>query len=150
MIDNILSSYEQIGWDFDGTLVEHPASEIMQSYIRAAPQKRHYIVTFRTHGLLTDLPHDLAAYRDAPPLNVFVKILSVDPDVWYAHATAEMQRRSGILKGPLTDAELLYREWKGLVCRQHGIPVMIDDNAEHVVPGCERYAVKYVHPDEFM
>jgi hypothetical protein len=52
------------------------------------------------------------------------------------------------LRGPPRPWEEYYIEWKGLICHQLGIPVLIDDLAALVKPGCEKFGIRYLHPDE--
>jgi hypothetical protein len=139
-----------IGWDFDGTLVDHPAAGLMHEFIKATPDRTHYIITFRTHGLITALPDDLATYPSAPPLDAFREVKSVPADRWVAFERSRLMRRSGVLKGPMTEDEIFYVEWKGKVCRDLGLAVLVDDNTEHTRPGCEKYGIDLIHPDLFI
>lgn len=145
----LLDPYAAIGWDFDGTLIDHDKADLMHAFIKAHPQKRHVIVTFRTHSLRLRLPHDLKRmYPKAPPITVFEGIESISNEAWEAFMTRDMQRRAGVIKGPLTDEEEYYVEWKGEMCKRLGLPVLVDDNLPHTEPGCEKHGIHLIHPDE--
>lgn len=141
---------QAIGWDFDGTLIDHPAARLMHRFIRATPERRHVIITFRTGGMLRDLGRDLRRYRSAPPMSAFESVHAIDHEAWEQFMMAEWQRKAGILKGPITEIEDTYVNWKGQQCRELGVPVLIDDNLPHTKPGCERYGIRLIHPDQFL
>ncbi len=145
---DILLSHNAIGWDFDNTLVEHPNSERMHAFINAHPEKRHVIVTFRTHGMVRSIWRELSFYPDAPRSDQFVGILNIDDAAWEAHNRHTMHRHIGRLKGPLTPEETYYVEWKGMICAEHGLTVMVDDRVDHVLEGCRKYGVAFINPDD--
>jgi 8-oxo-dGTP pyrophosphatase MutT (NUDIX family) len=143
----LLAAHHAIGWDFDGTLIGHPASPMLHGFIRATPERRHVIVTFRTHELRAALPRDLAAIPGAPPISAFAAVESIPDALWLAFEEDRQRREAGALHGPLTAAERAYVEWKGATCRRLGLTVLVDDDAEHVGPGCEAHGVALVRPD---
>lgn len=139
-----------IGWDFDGTLIDHPAAERMHAFIKATPERRHIIITFRTHLLFRMIARDLSVYPDAPPIDVFESIKGIEDRRWSAFERARTHRLAGMLKGPLTPDEIYYVEWKGDICKRLGLTVLVDDNIPHTQPGCVKFGIELVHPDEFL
>jgi hypothetical protein len=135
-----LSQHTTIGWDVDGTLVNSLPAERLHSFIQNNPQKRHCLVTFRTHGLIATLERDMAAagFRD---LSLFDKVLSIPPDMWLQWALAAQRRKEGKLIGKLLLPETAYMEWKGFACRQEGLTALVDDDMVNTKRGCERYKV---------
>ena len=146
MIDfDKLATFPSIGWDFDKTLVGSEASPHLHRFITDHPDIKHYIVTFRTHGLVQSIPFDLQI-ADAPPLNRFSGVLSIPQEYWVDNECALRDRRSGILTGPLTEEEILYKTWKGFICQKNSIPVLVDDDTTNTIIGCEKYSVLLVDP----
>lgn len=151
MTINILDQYDRIAFDFDGTLIDHPAAEIMQEYILNTPEKNHTIVTFRSMGLLDRIWHDLDYYRIIDKIN-FDGLLSVDHELWEAFTMLQQTRKINPVfrREPLTKTELDYMEWKGMVCKKHNLQVLVDDNTEHTILGCKKYNIPLIHPDDFV
>lgn len=138
-----LDKHHNLGWDFDGTLVEHPKSELMHAYIRAHPEKRHVIVTFRSHGWQHNIWDELASYEGAPRPEAFEGIINMDDETYAKFHDAS--------RGPvflMGDDIRSYIEWKGKKCAELGLTVLIDDMAEMVEEGCKKHSIIYLHPDE--
>lgn len=149
-LPSLIDGFEGIGWDLDGTLIDHPASSVLHALISKFPQKRHVLITFRTHGLRLRIERDLGAYPTAPNLAMFEAVHSISDRRWEAFEIARMQRKAGMLSGPLTPDEEYYVEWKGHMCQKLSLPVLVDDNTTHTKPGCERHGIVLLHPDQFM
>ncbi len=148
MIERLLP-YDAIAWDFDGTLIEHPKSALMQAFIISQPQKQHFIVTFRTHGYQKQMFREMRdLYPDAPGPECFADVLNISDKAWEQFTKIETQRLMHKFAGPPTPWEEYYVEWKGLICERLKIPVLVDDRRAQVLPGCEKYAIAYLHPDE--
>ena len=141
-----LATFHKIAWDFDKTLVDSKASHFLHSFIKEHPDIEHYIVTFRTHGMVEAMPYDLNKYKSAPDFSVFKNIFHIDEDAWMKNDICLINRNVGRLKGPLTEPEIYYKTWKGLVCSEHGIPILIDDDIPNTILGCEKYSIKLVDP----
>jgi len=139
-----LDRHNAIGWDVDGTLVNNPSASRLHNYIRANPQKRHCLVTFRTYDLLDTLEYDLAraGIRD---ISIFDKVLSVPVNTWMQWAIVQQNRKSGKTKGKLLGVEIEFMEWKGFICRTEGLTVLVDDDADNVERGCKRFGVEFVN-----
>ena len=143
-----LDRYEKIGCDFDGTLIDHPNSSLMHRYILDHPEKVHFIVTFRTHGMQrTVFPEMSMMYPDAPTKNHFADLFNIEDKAWERFMVLDRERLAGLRHGELLPWELYYITWKGSICKQNGIGVLIDDRPELVVPGCEKHGIAFVHPD---
>lgn len=144
-----LLTYAAIGWDFDGTLIDHSNSERIHEFIRQQVGKRHFILTFRSHGYQNSVFTEMRrSYPLAPGPDCFADMLNISDSAWENFDQAERQRRADQISGPLTPAERYYVEWKAMVCHRLGIPVLIDDRREQVLPGCKKYGIDYLHPDE--
>ena len=153
---SILDQHVAIGWDFDNTLIDHPNSAQIHRYIRAHPEKRHLIITFRSFGWQDEVWSALAACPGAPARGCFHGLVNMDdarfvPAVPETGAHVEHARAHDairIIDGRLliTDVES-YVEWKGLTCRKLGLTVLVDDKPECVLPGCSKHGIVHVHPD---
>lgn len=146
----VLRQHRAIGWDLDGTLLGHSAAPRLHAFIRAHPGLRHVIVTFRSRGLATMLWHDLAAAPTAPPPSSFEAALSMDDDIFTSFHSLRRLRDLGRHAGPPTPVEACYLTWKGRLCAEHGLTVLVDDMTDLVRPGCERHQVTLLHPDDFL
>ena len=138
-----LDEFESIGWDFDGTIHDHPKSQLMHAYIRDNPEKSHYIVTFRSHGMEKRVWDELAQYPDAPGADAFVEIINMSNDMFVEGYMSQSSSGQSIVIPTLA-----YKEWKGKVCSENGIGILIDDMTHDVFPGCNRYGVVHIHPDD--
>lgn len=148
MIDKLLP-YDAIGWDFDGTLIDHINAPTIHQFIQKNLDKRHIIITFRSHGLQRGVFREMIRkYPDAPRQECFVGVVNISDRAWERFAKNEVSRALGLLNGPLTLGEKYYVEWKGKICGDLQIPVLVDDRPQHVLPGCHKYGIDYVHPDE--
>lgn len=139
--------YSAIGWDFDGTLIDNPRSPRMHQFILDHPEKRHVIVTFRSHGWQHSIFEEMQRkYPDAPGPDCFDSVHNIDDNAWEKFNSAEQRRLLGLLTGRLTPWEEYYVEWKGMTCHHLGLPALVDDDPKNVVPGCEKYGIVYVNP----
>jgi hypothetical protein len=143
-----LKRFKSIGWDFDGTLIDHPKSPLMHDYILEHPEQEHIIITFRTHGWQNAVFREMAQkYRRPPTSDHFSGVYNISDRAWERWTETQNERRAGQREGPATPWELYYVNWKGLVCKLKSIPVLIDDKPSDTVPGCEKYGIAFVHPD---
>lgn len=151
MMDDLadLANYPAIGWDFDQTLIDNPNAPRFWGLIHRHEHIRHYIITFRSHGLEASVFRELAQYPGAPDPTAFTEVINIGNAYWTAdrraRLTRDLRQLAGLSSLPLSTAELFYQRWKALVCQQHGIPVLVDDNVEHTLPGCEHYGVRLFH-----
>lgn len=143
-----LKEHNAIGWDFDGTLWDHDLATLMHQYIKEHPEQKHFIVTFRSgkrdgrlwaeEGCWIDLDRCGSGLKPEH----FVGIINMSEAEFDENCSA--RSGSGLYIGP-TD---FYKEWKGKVCSEAGITILIDDNFDHTFPGCEKHGVDYVNPDD--
>jgi hypothetical protein len=148
MIGRLLT-YEAIGWDFDGTLIGHPKSEMIHEFIRRQPTKKHIILTFRSHGYQRQMFREMRErYPDAPGADCFHDVFNISDRAWEQFNEMAQQRLAGQYDGPLTTAELYYVQWKGTVCHRLRVPILVDDRRDQVLPGCTLFGIEYLHPDE--
>ena len=140
---SILDEHDVIGWDFDGTLIEHRKARKMHDYILDHPEKTHIIVTFRSHGMEDRIWRDL--WREnarAPGMTAFKDVINM-PDKLYENGYIAQKAVASKIVIPTSE----YLEWKGKICHQRGITVLVDDMPSMVIPGCDRYGVLHIHPD---
>ncbi|MCW3476742.1 hypothetical protein [Limobrevibacterium gyesilva] len=145
-----LRRHRAIAWDFDDTLIGHRSSPLLHAFIRSHRHIRHVIVTFRSHGMQHGVWHDLAAYAAAPEPACFDAILNIPDETYEAFERIFRWREAGLYVGPMTEAERSYLGWKGAVCAQHGLTILIDDNTAHVRLGCDKHEIALFHPDQFV
>lgn len=146
----LLATHMDIGWDFDGTLVGHPAAPLFHDFIRKYRAIRHVIVTFRTHSSERLVWSELARYKTAPDRACFEGVLNIP-----AEAVDELvaaRERLGFVRRLLSNsaAEQRCRQWKGEVCRAHGLTALVDDMTALVASGCRRNDIALFHPDHFL
>lgn len=145
-----LALHMDIAWDFDGTLVDHPASPLLHRFIREHPHIRHVIITFRTHGAESRVWSELAQHGTAPSRSCFERILNVPDEIW--EQVRDRRQRLGLARHllPASAAEQQYRCWKGWACREHAMTALVDDMTAAVAPGCRKYGVALFHPKDFL
>jgi hypothetical protein len=146
----ILAQHDAIGWDFDETLARHGNSEAMHAFIKAHPDKRHVIVTFRTHGMQDGVFDELSVYPNAPGPEAFEAVLNIEDEAWERFSAHRHARQRGEIGAALTEAETYYLEWKGAMCRKHGLTVLVDDMVDRVKDGCEKNGIVYINPDDLI
>lgn len=139
-----------IAWDFDGTLIDHPAAPLLHRFIREHRGIRHVIVTFRTHGTENLVWSELARYQTAPDRGCFDGVLNIPDEIW--EEVRDRRKRLGFARHllPRSLAEVRYREWKGWACRAHNLTALVDDMPAMVAGGCRRYDVALFHPKDFL
>lgn len=129
-----LQRFKKIAWDFDGVLFDSARQSDFHHYIRAnALQQKHLLITFRSSGLEDLIWSDLASCDARLSDDHFERVVSVPHSLWLERASDGGH-------------SLAYREWKGQVAASLGAEVLIDDDRDHVMPGCLRYGVEYYHP----
>ena len=150
-----LASHMDIGWDVDGTLLDHPASLLLHRFILDTPHIRHVIVTFRSerHG---NPWGRLGQYGAGLGPAAFARTMFL-PDELSAGLADETARRSSIWPGIprlLRRAQprfgAAHRTWKARVCEQEGITALVDDLTGIVAGGCQRHGVELFHPADFL
>lgn len=149
----LLDQHDAIAWDFDGTLHGHHRSEAMHRYILDHSEKRHVIVTFRSHGMQHDIWDLLADYSGTVPTREhFDGVLNISDEMYERFATQDRIRRMRKLAGQPDDPphadETAYVEWKGRICRQHGLTVLVDDKIDHTEAGCRKFGICFINPDD--
>jgi hypothetical protein len=146
-----LAEHKAIGWDFDKTLVNSEASEILHRFILDHPEIEHHIVTFRSHGLQHNVWVELEQYADAPGRGHFKGVVNIDDHRWEAWNDAVRRRTpGGGLSGPMSDAEVFYCSWKGQVCKDLGLTLLVDDDPSCVTLGCEAHGIAFYDPDSLI
>lgn len=144
---DFLDKFERIGWDLDETLIGHHNSGNIQEYIRNTPQKRHYIITFRTHQYVDQIFPDIiqGSYKTLDQTN-FAGVFHIPDQAWLDYQKVAHLKKHRMKYGP-SPAEIYYKEWKGMVCFENDIPVLVDDMTKLVRLGCEKYGIAYMHPN---
>ena len=148
MID-CLRQYDAIGWDFDGTLIDHPKSPLMHQHILTHPEQRHVIITFRAHGYERTLFQEMSLkYPDGPSADHFAGVENISDLAWDGFMQVHRQRKLGRYTGPATPGEDYFVAWKAMTCDKLRLPILIDDKTELVLPGCLKHGITYLHPDD--
>ncbi len=151
-----LASHMDIGWDLDGTLINHQAAPALQRFIMATPHIRHVLVTFRTkrQGAPWGL---LAGYASGIGAAHFDRVLHLPEELCAGLSEDTAARRGGRWPSlpplPLPwrrAADAVHRTWKGHICRQEGITALVDDLTSLVAEGCRRHGVELFHPSDFL
>jgi hypothetical protein len=67
--------------------------------------------------------------------------------VTFEHARAHDAIR--IIEGAVLITDVTsYIEWKGEMCRRHGLTVLVDDMRDQVLAGCAKHGIFHIHPDD--
>ena len=82
-------------------------------------------------------------------MSCFERLINLPDDMFDVFETATLRRSLGSLVGHLTQPERAALEWKGMVCRQLGLTVLVDDDTKAVTLGCEIHGITLFHPDQF-
>jgi len=158
-----LDSHNIIALDFDETLVYHPKSERLWSYIESNPTKKFYIVTMRHTAIFNEVWSDLddATYGSLSSDN-FVEAISAsssDDIADYALYSKikkmnNPRKQERILSNNgITMEEVDIRldeitSSKALICKRIGATILVDDMKDMVINGCDKYSIMYMHPNE--
>lgn len=136
---NQFDSHERIGIDFDGTLVGHKHSWLIQRYIAENQHKQFYIITFRSHGMQDRIERDL---RDS------VKKTGIDLNI--KHFTGIHNIADGLYENHLAlKGDPDYISWKAVKCAEIGCTILIDDMAELIHEHFPERGIIIVSPDDF-
>lgn len=146
----LLRGMRALAWDFDDTLVGHPAAALMHDFIAANPQIAHHIVTFRSQGAEARIWEELAAATQIVGREHFDRAINVDDNLAALVGRLRRHRASRLFAGPEGPAERAYRHWKGMICAQIGAGALIDDRTDDVAPGCDAFGILHLHPDVFL
>jgi hypothetical protein len=114
--------YNRVGLDLDGTLLNGPHHKDIERWL-STTRAEVQIITFR---------HDIS-----PKLGRFLQQFS-------AISTVHTLPR-GIEEGSKE-----YLKWKGKICKQMSIPVLIDDDIRSVKKGCEKYGIKLIDANQWL
>lgn len=140
----ILKTHAAIGWDLDGTLIGHDKSRAMREFILATPEKRHVLITFRSHGLVPEIWPDLN--RVGLTIDHFAASIHMTDEMYESEYMSQRPIASGGRVGLIIPTQR-YLEWKGEVCRDHGCTVLVDDNESNTLSGCRKHGIVYINPD---
>lgn len=137
----LLIPHQKIGIDFDGTLVEHRKSRLLQRFILANHDKTEFhIVSFRSHGMERNIERDLliSTLMTQVPLTLrhFAGVHNI-PDALY----------EGWAMFGDKDKARDYFCWKASKCQEIGCTIIVDDMND-VGPHCEEIGITYLHPDD--
>jgi hypothetical protein len=132
-----LMTHDSIGWDVDFTLVGHPRAQAMAEFIRRTPEKRHVLVTFRTHQMARMIWVDL--FRES-------RLTKDDFSGLLRIADAEFE--ACCMPSGLFIPTPNWLTWKGEVCHDQGLTVLVDDATDQVKRGCDLHDIVLIHPDD--
>lgn len=146
----LLRDYKRIAFDFDETLIDHDLSERFWKYISDNPLGQEFhIVTFRSGGMENRVWDDLR-YRGSKLTEEHFKGFHHCPhELWreFHYGGDEIMTPGGIFL-PSNNPDHPYLCWKGAICADHGLEVLIDDMPSMVLAGCKKYRIDYIHPDD--
>lgn len=135
-----LEKYNSISWDIDDTLLDNPYGKLYMKYIKAHSDQKHYLLTYRTHHMFSDIPVD---FRNAYGINVdtfFDDIYSI-PDQMYIDYAKATRFPQDMMTNEQKNSVIAYNSFKPKVCHEHGIPVLVDDQYINILPYCADYGV---------
>jgi len=142
----VLKKYHRIGWDFDGTLVGHQKSFDIWNFIDENPYgQEHFIITHRSHGLEKRMFDQLVEEGSMLTPGHFTQIFNVTDTM---HAEFERNKPNKLFIMPEDLSNDPYVQWKGLICHQNNIQVMIDDDPDIVIHGCLKYDIDFINVDK--
>lgn len=144
-----LARHTGIGWDVDKTLINDPASETLQEFIKNHPRNKNCIVTYRTHGLVSMIFPDLSLYPAKLKRSNFSAVFSVNQDLWIKFKEDEHRRKYEGFNGPLTETEIEYIEWKPKICHENGLTALVDDRIDLLTIPCRKYGIELYNPKDF-
>ena len=141
-----LDKYQHIGIDFDGTLIDSSKSYIIAKYILNNPNKKYYIITFRTHGMERNIIKDLLQFYGASlgnNINNYITNVFTLPYKDYEDYTVS-KVNTRLSKEEIVKMQYNYLHFKGKICSENNIEVLIDDLPNDVIQGCNLYNIDYV------
>jgi len=142
-----LNAHSIIGLDLDETLIGHPKSYLLHEHVKENSEKKFWIITHRSHGLVPRIWTDLEMFTDLVRSD-FEGFKSVADKLYEKYTRDEIQRQAGILTGELTDNEKEYLSWKGMICKQLGCTVLVDDKPKLNQLGTDRYNIELINTHE--
>lgn len=131
----------RIGIDFDGTLVGHERSVLIQQYIVDHPEKEFHIVTFRTHGMQDKIKIDHDLWSSSKDTGVHIDLANFIA----VHNISDHMYENHVIVG----GDPAYWAWKARKCAEIGCTIMIDDMAEWIYEEFSRQGILLVSPDDF-
>lgn len=128
---NVLDQHEKIAWDCDGTLYQGKNSQAFADYIKAHPEKQHYIITFRDYNWAKECIPDLIdmGLKDCH----FVSVHHCPDDVWMNSQEGSFSQRWDFLC------------WKAKMAIELGCTILVDDMEDAVIHGCTEHGVAFLH-----
>lgn len=145
------SKYAKIGIDFDETLIDHEYSADLWDFIAKNPYNQEfYIVTFRSGGLELRIWDDLAIRGSRLEPRHFAGVLTCPHEIWRDFHYGDAATTTPKLITSLAALDHPYLEWKGMVCADNEIEILVDDMPDMVLGGCRKHGVEYVHPDDII
>jgi hypothetical protein len=147
----VLDGHKRVGVDFDGTLVDEPKSSILVDYIIKNFKTTDFvIVTFRSHGMENEIWHILEMVHGKTGIkrDMFKGVVNI-PNEMYENYLNDLdqlfiRRRAGLEIPKIMPGIEAYRTWKGSVCYDAKLSVMIDDKPEDVEAGCRQFGVDFI------
>jgi len=143
-----LDKYNIIGIDFDNTLIGNAASDIIANYVIQNPNKKYYIVTFRSHGLesSSEISKNCITYLRKDMRRYFIDILAI-PYVYVEHKYYADHRKNISIED-YNEYTYNYVHWKGKICSEYNIEVLIDDDIKNVILGCNKYNINLIDTND--
>lgn len=150
---NELKKYSKIGIDFDNTLYDGLNSYLIFEFIKENYKEiDFYIVTHRTPKYSESIQQQIIESFGVDMVkrgmfkNIFDTPTKVVSDYHQGIFDILMGQNHGnndlILKGE--KLKLPFLEWKGSVCKENNIPVLVDDEVDNNIIGCNKYNITLI------
>lgn len=143
-----LERHDRIALDLDGTLIDGQTSPLIQDFVRSNPEKKFWIVTFRTPAQVHTVASELA--NVGLPIGDFQRVIPMPERYVMEFEEDQRQRRFARLPGLDTPGvtpfpgEFRYLHWKGYVCKRIGATVLVDDLPRLSQMGCQQFGIELV------
>ena len=149
----VLDQHQVIAWDMDQTLIGGPNSNFFRAYIKAHPEKRHHVVTFRDRRWAMEIWQELTNCGDFRAKDA-IKSVESCPEI--IHNCYMVEFRTPQFREPFIASLKLTRDqfnahvqafayWKGLRASHIGATLLVDDMPEWCLPGCEAHGIAFLN-----
>lgn len=160
MMQHKLNQHNVVGLDIDGTLINGPASLLLQNWVLDNFAERDvHLVTFRTGEDLDMVWKDLAEVGlfnnhfkglHSIPLSIGQTFWKMTRLVGFRNEMFEPKWKRALKHHKVDEADYLNLEhqvqhWKGKKCAELGATVLVDDLEYFVKPGCDLHGIEFIH-----
>lgn len=129
-----LDKHQIIAIDFDETLIYHKHSIQLWGFIIRNPDKKYWIITFRT-----------GAYSD--PQVIWSELYSesnLDRSCFEGIISIPVNLYTDYITKPGNETKMKYIRWKAEVAKSLNCTVLIDDRPDKVEQGCVELGIEFI------